>query len=407
MKAERPRDTTGSCLGEISADTFLRDYWQKKPLLVRAAFPDLGSSQTPLLSAEELAGLACEDHVNARLVINNENCSADSRPWQLEFGPFEESRFSELPESNWSLLVSDVERHLPETRFLLKPFRFIPDWRIDDLMVSYAPAGGSVGAHTDAYDVFLIQLNGRRRWQISENFSDETIDDIDLSILKEFHGEQEWILEAGDMLYLPPNIAHLGTACDYRDENNEEIQCLTASVGFRAPSTNTISSEFMHFAIESLQEPGRYSDSSPAIPSHHAEISDQTVDRFLHYIEDNLKLDRELVRRWVGQYCSDNRTFEDMAHPHEADEDITYQTLFDFASQTVLMQSPYSNFLFSHSGDKSLLFVDGITYPVSQGFAESLCDEDTIDFRHLDALSTAEDKKVMLALFRSGAIVAS
>ncbi len=178
MDIKKFRSLYGHCLGETSIEDFLKLYWQKKPLLIRNAFNDIKSP----ISAEELAGLACEDHVNARLVLAEDG----DKPWQVEFGPFDESRFSTLPESNWSLLVSDVEKHLPETQALLKPFRFIPDWRIDDLMISYAPHGGSVGAHTDAYDVFLLQLSGQRLWQISENFSNEIIPDTDLCILQEF-----------------------------------------------------------------------------------------------------------------------------------------------------------------------------------------------------------------------------
>ncbi len=164
----RPEDLP--CLGETSIEDFLALYWQKKPLLIRNAFADL---QSPI-TANELAGLACEDHVNARLVFAEgvDGPGSKNKHWQVEFGPFDESRFSELPESNWSLLVSDVEKHLPETKTFLKKFHFIPDWRVDDLMISYAPPGGSVGPHTDAYDVFLIQLNGQRLWQIYENYNE-------------------------------------------------------------------------------------------------------------------------------------------------------------------------------------------------------------------------------------------
>jgi len=153
-------------------DAFLAQYWQKKPLFIPAAFNDL----IPPLSADELAGLACEEGVNARLVLEHSGSDAQTSPWSVEYGPFDEARFARLPESSWSLLVSDIENLLPEAAEIIRKFRFIPDWRIDDLMISYAPPGGSVGPHTDNYDVFLIQLTGQRQWQISEHYDNTLLE---------------------------------------------------------------------------------------------------------------------------------------------------------------------------------------------------------------------------------------
>jgi len=388
-----------NCLGDTSVDDFLNQYWQKKPLLIRNAFPGI---QSPL-SADELAGFACEEHVNARLVLEkddeNEN---NARPWQLEFGPFEESRFNDLPDSHWSLLVSDVEKHLPETKALLKSFRFIPDWRIDDLMISYAPPGGSVGAHTDAYDVFLIQLNGQRLWKISEHFPEETLEDVDLCILKNFTAEQEWLLNAGDMLYLPPNVAHHGIAQACTDTQGIDQPCLTASVGFRAPSLKTISSEYVHFLNENNPAEKRYRDTSPVRPSHHAEISDDTVSHFIDYLKQGLTLEREQVKQWLGEYCSDNKAFEDLA---EDLRELDYTELNAIASQSELRQSPYSHFLFSYSQQAALLFVNGISYKVSRRFAESICENELIDFEKLQQIMETGDKEILLTLFNLGAII--
>lgn len=385
-----------SYLGDISTEDFLSQYWQKKPLVIKNAFPNI----KPLVSAEELAGLACEEHVNSRLVIANDSKSKQS--WQVEFGPFDETRFSELPETNWTLLVSDIERHLPETKSLLKHFRFIPDWRIDDLMISYAPTGGSVGAHTDAYDVFLLQVSGQRLWKISECFSDEVVNDSELSILKNFHSEQEYLLNAGDMLYLPPNIAHHGIAQQLLDDKGNETQCLTASVGFRAPSLKTITSDYIHFINEQNKEQVRYSDNAATKPFHHAEISDETVDHFINYLKQGLSIDREQVRQWLGQYCSDNRAFEEL----ERDElNINFDTFSQIASESTLAQSPYSNFLFSHTDDASTLFIDGSSYQTSKEFSEILCQEQQIDFKKLKSIMTATDKDVLLTLFCLGSIV--
>lgn len=395
MENDNLQPNARHCLGETTVDEFLETYWQKKPLLIRNAFGDMRS----LISAEELAGLACEAHINSRIVLEKDG----DRNWQVEHGPFDESRFSDLPETHWSLLVSDVEKHIPETKSLLKYFRFIADWRVDDLMVSYAPTGGSVGAHTDAYDVFLIQLSGQRLWKISEHYSEDILKDTDLCILKEFTAEQEWLLNSGDMLYLPPNVAHHGIAQTCLDDNGDEERCLTASVGFRAPSLSTMTSDYVHFLNENSRNTERYKDSSPVKPLHHAEITDETVSSFIEYLEHGLTLEREHVRRWLGQYCSDNKAFEEFA---EEQHSISPDELALIASESTLSHSPYSHFLYS-SSQQALLFVDGVSYETSKEFAEQLCEDETIDFQQLQNIMSTEDEAVLLTLYNNGAIISA
>ena len=387
-----------NCLGKTSIEDFLAHYWQKKPLLIKKAFVDMKSP----ISADELAGLACEEQVSSRLVLAKDNKS--NKNWQVEFGPFSESRFSDLPETDWSLLVSDVERHCPETQTLLNFFRFIPDWRVDDLMISYAPTGGSVGAHTDAYDVFLLQLSGQRLWKISEHFSAETLSNTDLPILKEFDAEQEWLLEAGDMLYLPPNVAHHGVAQASVDKQGNIEDCMTASIGFRAPSLSTICNDYVHFISEHKQQDTRYRDTSTAIPAHHAEISEDTISHFIDYLKQGLLIDRDQVKQWLGQYSSDNKTFEELIVP---EHDIEFDELSVMASQSTLTQSPYANFLFSHAEKSSFLFVNGVSYITSKPFAELLCDNQPIIFSQLKQTLTPDDKNTLLSLFNNGSLLIS
>jgi 50S ribosomal protein L16 3-hydroxylase len=208
-------------LGNISPAQFLADYWQSKPLLVRQAIRDF----RPALDAQTLAGLALEEEVRARIVQETKSAP----PWTCEYGPFDEEHFASLPASRWTLLVQDVEKHLPQHAYILDYFSFLPRWRIEDLMVSYAVDEGSVGPHTDRYDVFLLQAAGKRKWQLQLDNIDESalIENIDLQILKDFTADEEWILEPGDMLYLPPGIAHYGIALG---------ESMTFSIGFRAPS---------------------------------------------------------------------------------------------------------------------------------------------------------------------------
>lgn len=396
MNTKDLKNKVEHCLGEISVEEFLNDYWQKKPLLIRNAFPDL---QSPI-SADELAGLACEENVNARLVLEKDG----DYPWQAEHGPFEDSRFTELPDTHWSLLISDMEKYLPETRSLVKPFHFLPDWRMDDLMISYAPEGGSVGAHVDDYDVFLIQLSGQRLWKISENFNNDTIEDVDLRILKEFSAEQEWLCSAGDMLYIPPNVAHHGIAQNYCNEQGNSEDCMTASVGYRAPSLKTITSDYINFLNEHNHSTTRFTDKRPVIPEHHAEITDDTVSQFVDYLKQGLTLEHEQVKRWLGQYCSDNKAFEEFSY--EQDE-IEYQELSEIAAQSILQQSPFSHFLFSNSAKKTLLFVDGISYETSKSFAEQICNDERIDFQQLQKIMTTDDEDTLINLYNNGAIVSS
>ena len=204
--------------------------------------------------------MACEEGVNARLIIEKD----DVEPWAVKYGPLDEDSFSQLPESHWTLLVNDVEKYILEAKILFDQFRFIPDWRKDDMMISYAADGGSVGPHLDAYDVFLIQIEGQRNWKISHQHSDRYIEDIELKILSEFNADEDWLLDPGDMLYLPPNLAHYGIA---------KGPCMTASVGFRAPSARAMISEFAEYIANHVPESLRYSDRGIQQQAHPSEIS--------------------------------------------------------------------------------------------------------------------------------------
>jgi len=208
-----------SVLGNTTPLEFLRDYWQQKLLLIRNA---LAGYVSPL-TADELAGLALEKEVESRLI------ESYAGQWSLRHGPLEEADFLNLPEQEWTLLVQGVDLWVPQVQELLQRFDFLPPWRLDDVMVSFACPGGSVGPHFDQYDVFLLQVEGQRRWQIGPTCNSQTPlrEDVPLRQIKDFAPEHEWLLDAGDMLYLPPGVSHWGIA---------ETECLTFSIGFRSPS---------------------------------------------------------------------------------------------------------------------------------------------------------------------------
>jgi 50S ribosomal protein L16 3-hydroxylase len=272
-------------LGGISAEEFLSEYWQKKPLLIRNAISDFQG----LLSPDELAGLACEEDVQSRLI------SFNAKRWELEQGPFNEVRFSELPEHGWTLLVQELNHHLQDAANLLKQFNFIPYARLDDLMVSYAPDGGGVGPHFDSYDVFLLQGMGQRLWRISEQDDLSLEEGAPLRILKNFNTEQEWILSPGDMLYLPPHVAHWGIAVG---------ECMTYSVGFRAPSAQEFGVEFLNYLQERKTLTGQYHDPDLEFQSEPAQISASMIAKVGQMLE-GIKWNDEDVGDFIGQYLTE------------------------------------------------------------------------------------------------------
>ena len=212
--------------GKISEQEFLADYWQKKPLLIKQAIPNFISPIAP----DELAGLSLEEEFESRLITG----STTNNQWSLTNGPFTETTFTQLPEQDWTLLVQGVDRFVDEVHELIKQFDFIPRWRFDDVMISYAAKGGSVGPHFDYYDVFLLQGNGRRRWHISSKNCelDNYLNEVPLRIMNTFEAEYVWDVEPGDVLYVPPKVAHHGVSLD--DE------CTTLSFGYRAYSTQEL-----------------------------------------------------------------------------------------------------------------------------------------------------------------------
>ncbi len=370
--------------GDVSLDDFLRDYWQQKPLLIRNAFPDL----TPPLTAEELAGLACEDSVNARIIIEKDA----ETPWSVKYSPLDENDFTSLPETHWTLLVSDVEKYVPQVRSLKDCFRFIPDWRMDDLMFSYAPEGGSVGPHLDAYDVFLLQVSGRRNWMISKTHENRFLENTELSILSSFSADESWVLEAGDMLYLPPGIAHHGVAIE---------NCVTCSIGFRAPSVRAMTSEFAEYIANHINNDVLYTDPGLQSQEQPSEISPSALNTIKHLLAEHLDTDDHQLQRWFGEYTTQNRSSAQTIEP--AAQLQNYRQLEDlYQNNAYLHHAPTSKFLFS-GNDKTLLFVDGNSYPVSRIFAETICAHHCVATAMLNSLSI-EDKQALLELYNEGSL---
>jgi 50S ribosomal protein L16 3-hydroxylase len=273
-------------LNNLTPTQFLAEYWQKKPLLIRQAIPEF----TGLMSPNDLAGLACEEDVQARIIKQSKG------KWSVTQSPFDEAIYAKLPKENWTLLVQSVNHYLPEAADLLAQFHFIPHARLDDLMVSYAPTGGGVGAHVDSYDVFLLQGTGKRRWKISAQADLSLVEGAPLKILQNFKAEQEWILEAGDMLYLPPQIAHWGVS--------ESDDCMTYSIGFRAPKTQELQHEFLSYLQDNIQVEGLYTDADLKLQNHPAEISDDMIAKVSGMLQ-KINWDKKHVADFLGQYLTE------------------------------------------------------------------------------------------------------
>jgi 50S ribosomal protein L16 3-hydroxylase len=286
-------------LNGLTPAQFLAEYWQKKPLLIKNAIPHF----TGLLSPDELAGLACEDEVQSRIVKYKKG------KWFAEHGPFDEDDFANLAENptaenNWTLLVQSVNHHLTEGAALLQLFDFIPHARLDDLMVSYAPNGGGVGPHFDSYDVFLLQGQGKRIWRISEQTDLSLVEGAPLRILQNFDTSQEWLLEAGDMLYLPPHLAHWGIAV-----SDGTINCMTYSIGFRAPKNQEIATEFLGFMQDQLNQDklvldGIYQDTDLKLQDHAAEIGKEMIAKVSENLQ-KIEWSNEVIAEFIGTYLSE------------------------------------------------------------------------------------------------------
>ncbi len=374
-------------LKNFNAQGFLRDYWQKKPVLIRGAFAAWSNPLDP----DELAGLACEEHVESRLITRNDDLLI------AEDGPLPEVRFGKLGKAPWTLLVQAVDHHIPEAAALIEPFRFIPNWRIDDVMVSYASDGGGVGPHFDQYDVFLIQGLGKRRWRVGQVCDADSVllPHDDLRLLADFETTDEWLLEPGDMLYVPPGVAHDGVAVG--------DNCMTYSIGFRAPSRGELISGYSEHILEELVDEDRYSDPDLKTQVNPGEITSDALDALHKMVLERLADRRDFVR-WFGEFSSTPKYPEVDWAPEEP---VSSADVLDLvANGRKLERNPASRFSFIRSDGGLLLFVDGDCFEVSEvtaTFAQSLCASDNMALDP-SALKSEATMALIIQLLNQGSI---
>ena len=372
-------------LTHFDPDLFLREYWQKQPLLIRNPWAQWANPLEP----DELAGLACEEGVESRLIVRQ------GQGLSLEAGPLPERRFRRLAGETYTLLVQAVDHHVPAVAALIEPFRFIPDWRIDDVMVSYAVTGGGVGPHFDQYDVFLVQGLGHRRWRLGPVCNADTPlqPHDDLRLLEDFATVAEWDLGPGDILYVPPGVAHDGVALS--------DDCMTYSVGFRAPSLAELVEGWAQECAAALPDDRRYADPGLARQAHPGEISAPALDRLQTMVLDALG-DRTAFARWFAAHASQPKYPE---IDWQAEQPVTADQVRDLLVQGgELVRNPASRFAFvRQTGDTVLLAVDGETYDCAgdvAALAVQLCDRPSL------AISSGSDRSIALLtkLINAGAL---
>ena len=334
----------------------MREHWQRRPFLARRAFEGF----TDPLSPGEVLALAGREEAQSRLVVRR------GRRWTLEHGPIAAARLRALPRRDWTVLVQDTNHFSAAADALLQRFDFVPHARIDDVMVSYAVPGGGVGPHVDSYDVFLLQGHGRRRWQVSTQKDQAFVPGLPLRVLQRFVPEQEWVLEAGDMLYLPPGVAHHGVA---------ETECLTWSIGFRAPSDAELVQGFLDFLRDRLAPAGQFADPGLAPARHPGELPAAMV-RHAERALRAVRWSRATVREFVGRHASEPKShvfFDPPARP------LTRARFVRDAGRRGLALDPRTRLLFSGT----MFFVNGEAVAVAPGARKLL--RTLADRRRLEA----------------------
>ncbi|MCY0387887.1 cupin domain-containing protein [Robbsia sp. Bb-Pol-6] len=365
-------------LGGLSPQTFMTEYWQKAPLLIRQAAPEY-IDRFPVDDLFELAG---DDDVESRLVTRTRG------RWKLRRGPFADDARAALPPRDWSLLVQGVNLYDDDAAALLERFRFIPDARLDDLMISYAPDGGGVGPHFDSYDVFLLQTHGRRRWRISQQ-RDLSLDPRQpMKILSRFVAEQEWILEPGDMLYLPPHVAHEGVALG---------DCITCSIGFRAPSETELLSQFLQRMAERIganeAAPVRYQDPEQDAVACPAALPPRLVAATLSLVESR-RWGVDDVQRFLGSYLSEPKA---NVYFDPSPRATRRETFVRRCQARSLHLDPRTQMLY----DEHRLYINGepfdVASPRSRKVLFGMADERSLE--PVDFVTLSNDSSIVSALF--------
>ena len=340
------------CLAPLTPQQFLSQYWQQRARVFRQSMPDM----IDVVSGDDLAGLACDEDSESRIITGYDHHGQ----WSCEQGPFSEQTFAQLGEKNWTLLVQGVDQYSEDIYQLLSRFDFLPRWRLEDIMASYAPLGGGVGPHFDYYDVFLIQISGSRQWKLGQQCDDQTPlqNNSQVKLLQQFVTEDSHELHPGDMLYIPAGQAHWGTAMT--------DDCITFSVGFRAPSQKELLNATVEYVIDHAAQQQRYRDTAKSIDTHPGKINVHTVSVLEELAEVSPAVWQEALQKAFGELVTEPR------YGGWADEDITsmskeaIQGHIEQQGELVFDVPASTRIAFS---DKAL-YVNGESYAVDEAFSK-------------------------------------
>jgi 50S ribosomal protein L16 3-hydroxylase len=358
---------------QLDREIFLAQYWQRKPLLIAGAVPDF----RPPITADELAGLAMEDDVESRIIEHRDP------QWLLQHGPFEEPDFQRA--CPWTLLVQAVDHYVPEVACLRQLIDFLPQWRVDDIMVSYAVDGGSVGPHYDNYDVFLLQGEGERLWRLGQfcDGSSALLPHDDLRILAEFEPQAEYLLGPGDMLYVPPGVAHWGIG---------QGECTTFSIGFRAPRVNDMVSRWTDSLLETMDPELFYRDYNSEPTTRAGEIRPRDLERVQAQLQ--AALDQAVDGTWFGELVTEPR------YVAEQDEDELQQSRqLLLGADTEVHLDPAAKLAWQEQGSGITVFANGLSQDYSLTvlpLIEELCENWQLGSATL--VAAIADKEAMAAL---------
>ena len=374
-----------SHLGDLSVTEFLSDYWQKKPVCIRNGV----AFQEALIAVDELAGLALEPEVESRLIENN----GDVKDWQVIHGPLVEADFNKERDFPWTLLVQGVDCFVPQVHDFLARFRFVPSWRLDDIMISYATQGAGVGAHFDRYDVFLIQGEGQRQWQIGQACSENSalMAHDQLCLLQNFDVHQEFILNPGDLLYIPPLIAHKGVAMS--------DACVTYSVGFRSPSYGDVLASFADERSTDISADLRLKDQGFAPKS--GEISAKDIAVLMQLMQ--AQITPENVAQWFGKHSTEAK-YPALDMSEEAMDQTELEAIIK-DGYGVLRVSEGVRLAYTWQGDGGLtLFVQGEALPCPPDatvFIEAIVNQWVLEVENIAPLLAHDAAKAMLLILHN------
>ncbi len=350
-------DSDTSMLGNVDTQSFMARYWQNEALVMRNVFAEIDDH----IQGNDLAALSCMEDVDSRIVIVDEQ-----KRYRCEHGPFAETRFAQLPQRDWTLLVQGVDRYEESVADILAHFSFLPHWRLDDVMVSYAVPGGGVGPHFDYYDVFLIQVAGHRHWQIGERCDANTplIEDAELRLLESFTRQAEYELVPGDVLYIPPGVAHWGTAVS--DE------CITYSVGFRAPSHADIIQEAAATLSENHLAHKRFKD-TPASLDADRYLINAAAKTELQALWNSLEPEAmyNALLQAFGRQVTETSIMA--TQPCRPLDPAAFEALISQKGRITVKHNALCRFAYSLVDDEALLFVDGESHRACAAFAKGIC----------------------------------